>query len=157
MAISDSWLKANHKKTRDKVLEKADGDGLSVRVTAAGKIVFQMRFRIAGAPARLDLGTYPLLSLREARTEHQRLKAELEKGHDPRVVRRVEKSSIQTQLTNEKLYREWHEKYCLENKQQAADYLRSFEIHVFPELGDLPADQTTAHQWLTLVERVFDD
>lgn len=157
MALTDSWLKANHKKPQENATEKADGDGLSARVSPQGKIVFQMRYRVGGKPARLDLGTYPLLSLREARLEHARLKAELEKGHDPRTIRKVERAEIAGQLTNEQLYRDFHEKYCLANKQQAGEYLRSFEIHVFPVLGDLPADQTTANQWLSLVEKVADD
>ena len=41
--LTENWLKANHKKTRDKVFEKADRDALSVRVSAKGKIVFQYR------------------------------------------------------------------------------------------------------------------
>lgn len=154
MALTDSWLKANYKKAREKTLEKADGEGLSIRVSPQGKIVFQMRYRFNGKPARLDLGTYPLMSLKEARLEHQRLRAEWEQGHEPRIVRKVERAGLAGQLTNEQLYREWHEKYCLDNKLQAAEYLRSFEIHVFPVLGALPADKTSANQWLTLIEGV---
>lgn len=156
MALTDTWLKAHHKKPQDKAFEKADGDGLSARVSPAGKIVFQMRYRLDGKPARLDLGTYPLLSLKEARAEHVRLKAKWEQGHDPRLVRKIERTDLSEQLTNEQLYREWHQKYCIERKQQAAEYLRSFEIHVFPVLGDLPADSTTAHRWLTLIEEITD-
>ena len=157
MALSDSWLKAHHKKPHETAIEKADGEGLGVRVSATGKIVFQMRYRFGGKPARLDLGTYPLLSLREARTEHQRLRTELERGRDPRHVRSSEREEVAKVWTNEQLYREWHTNYCVENKLQADDYLRSFEIHVFPKLGKLPADQTTAHQWLTLIETVADN
>lgn len=157
MALSDSWLKAHHKKPHETAIEKADGEGLGVRVSATGKIVFQMRYRFGGKPARLDLGTYPLLSLREARTEHQRLRTELERGKDPRHVRSSEREEVAQVWTNEQLYREWHTTYCVENKLQAGDYLRSFEIHVFPKLGKLPADQTTAHQWLTLIEAIADN
>ncbi|MGH8241396.1 MAG: tyrosine-type recombinase/integrase, partial [Steroidobacteraceae bacterium] len=45
MTISDAWLKANHGKSRQKRDEKADRDGLGVRVSPRGKIVFQLRFR----------------------------------------------------------------------------------------------------------------
>lgn len=86
MAISDTWLKANNgklKKTRD---EKVDRDGLSVRVTPKGKLVFQMRYRYDGDAARLDLGSYPLMSLKDARSANQRLRGALEQGHDPRIV-----------------------------------------------------------------------
>ncbi|MCY1286647.1 Prophage integrase IntS [compost metagenome] len=157
MALTDSWLKAHHKKAHDSVLEKADGEGMGARVTAAGKIVFQMRYRWLGKPVRLDLGTYPLMSLKEARAEHQRLKAELEQGHDPRLVAASERTQRVHALTNEKLYRQWHESYALENKSNAKDILRSFEIHVFPKLGAMPADKTSTHDWMTLIETVCDN
>lgn len=66
MALSDSWLKANLNKVADKPYEKADRDGLSVRVSAKGAITFQMRYRWASNAARVDIGPYPLLSLKEA-------------------------------------------------------------------------------------------
>tara|TARA_R100001143_G_scaffold31752_1_gene30817 strand:- start:15716 stop:15847 length:132 start_codon:yes stop_codon:yes gene_type:complete len=43
MTLSDSWLKANAGVTRAERDEKADRDGLSVRVSPKGKTVFQMR------------------------------------------------------------------------------------------------------------------
>ena len=156
MPITDSWLKAHHKRPQEKTIERADGEGLSARVSPAGKVVFQMRFRYGGAPGRLDLGVYPRMSLKEARTEHQRLKAELEQGHDPRVVRMVEKTSISQAETNESLYRKWYESYCVSNKSMHKEILRSFEIHVFPEIGSLPADRTSTHTWLSLIEKLAD-
>ena len=156
MSITDSWLKAHFKKPHEKTLVKADGEGLSVRVSPAGKIVFQMRYRVAGKPGRLDLGSYPLMSLKDARAEHMRFKAEWEQGHDPRTVKLVEKAGIAGALTNEQLYMEWHEAYCIQNKSQHADVLRSFQIHVFPSIGSLPADKTSVHTWLTLIEPLVD-
>jgi integrase len=156
MALTDSWLKAHHKKPHEKTLEKADGEGLSARVSPAGKVVFQMRYRAGGKPTRLDLGTYPRLSLKEVRVEHQRLKAELEQGQDPKMVKQLELAGIADAHTNESLYRAWHESYCLGNKLQAGEILRSFEIHIFPAIGMLPADRTPTNAWLTLIERIAD-
>lgn len=83
MAIPDTWLKANSGKPRAIREEKADRDGLSVRITPKGKITFQLRFRYDARPCRLDLGTYPLMSLKDARAESQRLRAQLEQGMTP--------------------------------------------------------------------------
>lgn len=156
MAITDSWLKATHKKHQEAAFEKADGGGLSARVSPTGKITFQMRYRWQGKAARLDLGSYPLLPLKAARAEHLRLKAELEQGRDPRVVRKVERTEAAEAHTNESLYRLWHESYCLAHKKLAKEILRSFEIYVFPEIGDLPAEETSTHTWMTLLENVAD-
>jgi len=152
MAISDTWLKANSGKARAERQEKTDHNGLSVRVTPKGKVIFQMRYRYSGAPKRLDIGSYPLMSLKDARAENQRLRAKLEQGHDPKVVRQVEKQAIVDASSFEAMFRQWYESYCKKNKKNHHDVLRSFEIHVFPKLGALPADQITLHSWLSLLE-----
>ena len=68
--------------------------GNLVRVSPKGKITFQLRFRYDGKPARLDMGTYPALSLKDAREERDRMRGQLEKGYDPRIVRHTEKKAI---------------------------------------------------------------
>jgi len=152
MAISDTWLKANRGKPKAEREEKSDRDGLSVRVTPKGKIIFQIRYRYDGKPKRLDLGSYPLLSLKQAREENHRLKAELEQGHDPKVIRQLEKQAIMDAASFESLFRQWYEIYCKKNKKNHHEVLRSFEIHVFPKLGHLPAEKITLHSWLALLE-----
>lgn len=69
MALTESWLKSKLGKASQKELVKADRDGLSARVSPKGKITFAMRYYYAGDRKRLDLGSYPLMSLKEARDE----------------------------------------------------------------------------------------
>ncbi|WP_299231626.1 site-specific integrase [uncultured Halomonas sp.] len=152
MALTDAWLKAVHRKPRDTTTEKADRDGLGARVTLTGKVVFQLRFRHQGKAARMDLGTYPAMTLKQARDEATRRRGQLEQGHDPRTMKRVEQIAIADAPTNEKLIREWHERYCKERKAGEREILRSFELHVFPTLGRLPADETGLRQWMDLLE-----
>lgn len=153
MAVSDTWLKANHKKIRTKAIEKTDRDGLSVRLSPKGKITFTLRYQYAGKAKRLDIGSYPLISLKKARQESQRLRAKLEQGYDPKVVRQLEKQKIAEASSFEGLFRQWYDSYCVKNKKNHHEILRSFEIHVFPELGKLPAEKITLHSWLSLLER----
>lgn len=153
MALTDAWLKANSGKERAKLEEVADRDGLGVRVTPKGKIVFQLRYRYDGTHSRADLGSYPALSLKAARLEAQRLKGELEQGHDPRIVRALEKQAVIKADSVEALFRQWYEAYCKKNKKGHHDVVRSFELHVFPRIGNLPADKVTLHEWLDLLEK----
>jgi integrase len=152
VAITDAWLKANNARPRDAVEERADRDGLGVRVSKKGKIVFQLRYRHNGKPARLDIGTYPLITLKQARDEAMRFRADLEKGHDPRVMKKVEKAGNAEALNLEALYRKWHDAYCVPNKKGHREIMRSFEIYVFPKLGKIPPGMITADNWLTLLE-----
>lgn len=154
MALTDAWLKTVHRKPQERIFERADRDGLSARITKAGKVVFQLRYRYHGKPARLDLGSYPLMSLRQAREEASRRRSQLEQGLDPRVQKRLEHTAIATAHTNESLVRLWHEKSSSQNKIDANDILRSFELHVFPEVGDLPASETGLARWMELLENI---
>ena len=101
MALTDTWLKKNLGKERIEQHVEADRDGLSVRVSPKGKITFQMRFRYQGKQARLDLGSYPNLSLQEAREELKDMKRILETGHDPRVHKKIELHKVSNALTFE--------------------------------------------------------
>jgi integrase len=155
MPLTDTWLKKNLDRERLAQHVEADQDGLSVRVSPKGKLTFQMRFRYNWTQARLDIGSYPSTSLKEARIELQKMKGILETGHDPRIYKKVEFHKITDAITFERLFREWHEKYSIHNKKNAAQNLRSFELYVFPKLGGIPAEQITLHMWLDLLEEQF--
>lgn len=156
MPLTDTWLKKNLGKARVEQHVEPDRDGLSVRVSPKGKITFQMRFRYEGKQARLDLGSYPNLTLFQARQELQKMKGVLEAGQDPRVYKKLEAHKVTNALTFKELYLEWHEKYCMANKKNSQQQLRSFELYAFPKYGSLPADQITLHMWLELLEDHFE-
>lgn len=79
--------------------------GFAVRVFPSGRRVFTLLYRMKGgrtrAKQRIDLGTYPPLSLAQARAEALRLKAEVQLGRDPRSsdARVGEPSAEETALT----------------------------------------------------------
>lgn len=152
MVLVDTWLKARLGKERDGIIEKADRDGLSVRISPKGKMVFQIRYRYDDRAKRLDLGSYGRMSLRDARVESLRLRGKLEKGYDPAVVRFLEKQAIVRAETVEVLFRLWYGKYCSKYKVGHHDILRSFELHVFPRIGALPVAELTVHHWIDVLE-----
>lgn len=152
MALTDAWLKANDGKEREKVEEVTDRDSMSVRVSAKGKIVFQMRYRFGGKAKRMDLGTYPLMSLKQARDELQKHRAILDQGLDPKTEQDVARQKIVGAATFKGLFDDWYNGYCVENKESHEQIYRSFELHVFPELGHLPAGRITLQQWLGILE-----
>lgn len=69
MALSDSYLRSIMGKEHEKVFEKTDRDGLSIRVSRKGKVVFQLRYMFGGKQRRVDVGIYPSLGLKDARDE----------------------------------------------------------------------------------------
>lgn len=152
MAITETWLKANYKKPRRKIFNKTDRDGLLARVSVAGKITYSFRYYYEGKQTRTDIGTYPLISLKEAREEILRLKKKLEQGHDPKIIRKLERQDIVEAPKLKILFELWYKNYCIDNKKGHFEIKRSFEIHIFPELGCLPARDVSLHHWLALLE-----
>ncbi|MFS1539551.1 MAG: tyrosine-type recombinase/integrase [Candidatus Phlomobacter fragariae] len=154
MAVSDSWLRAVHSKPQDKMITKSDRDGLSVRVTPKGKIIFQYRYRWRGKGDRIDIGTYPAISLKEARNSAHFYRGELEQHRNPKVVKRTRKKQSIDAQTVESVIRDWWDKSLKNAQVKAGEILRSFEIYVFPKIGSLPHDETHLHVWLSLIEDV---
>lgn len=152
MALSDTWLRANVGKPIDKSIEKTDRDGMSVRVSTKGKIVFQMRFWHGGKQCRLDIGTYPLISLKQARELLIKFKSDVEQGHDPRVTKKISKQANIDAITVNDLFYLWHKEYCVKNKKQHNEIRRSFEIHLLPKLGALPVEKVSTPEWCDLFD-----
>ncbi|MGL9751777.1 MAG: Arm DNA-binding domain-containing protein [Symbiopectobacterium sp.] len=72
-----------HGKESVGVQEKTDRDELFARISPKGKVVFQMRYRFSGKQKRVDIGTYPGMTLKEARDETIKLRRALDDGMDP--------------------------------------------------------------------------
>lgn len=152
--ISDAWLKSNNGKVREKVEVFSDRDGLGVRATLKGKLVFQYRYRFYGKQLRLDIGTYPAISLKRAREKLLELQGVLAEGRDPKSY--LIKQSLFDSPDNklEALYRGYHEAFARHHQKSADDSLRSMELHVFPTLGKLAATDIEVWQWVALFEGV---
>lgn len=97
MALSDTKLRSLLNKKYDKLRTITDRDSLSVRVTPYGKIIFQYRYRFQGKAKRFDIGSYPSISLSEARSTIPELKGIVEQGNDVKAVKENEKLSTQTE------------------------------------------------------------
>ncbi len=155
--LTNAWLQSNYRKEHDKGFEKADRDGLGVRVSPKGKLTWQMRYRFAGKAKRVDIGTYPAVSLKDARTECLRLRGLLERGGDPKAIMQQERIQQQLGETLEDMFYRWYEKDCRSKKSSPEQIKRSFEIHVFPKIGKLPIRNITVQIWITLLEGISEN
>lgn len=154
MAITDAWLKASHGKTADAVSTRSDRDGLSVRVSAKGKLTFQIRYRFNAKQRRMDLGSYPQMSLKKARAKNLRMRAYLEEGYDPAQMKLQELALINEEPTVEQLFSQWYDSECVHDTVKHAQILRTFELHVFPGYGKIKAGKVGTNQWVKLIDDI---
>ena len=108
MALTDRQIR-NIKPTGKKQTF-ADGGGLSLIVAATGGKYWQYNFRHNGKQKSLRLGTYPDVSLSQAREQHIQARKQLAAGQDPAAAKQQAKQERQAALLNtfEHIAREWH-------------------------------------------------
>ena len=85
MALSDARLRSLCGKPYSGKPELPDRDGLGVRISRNGVITWQYRFRWHQKAARLTLGRYPDLKVKQAREFLPTIRGLLSKGIDPRT------------------------------------------------------------------------
>ncbi len=91
MSLTDSAVRAL--KPQVKAYRRSDGGGLYVEVTSSGSKLWRMAYRFAGKQKTLSFGTYPAVSLADARRKRDDAKSLLADGRDPSVDVRVEKQN----------------------------------------------------------------
>ena len=114
--------------------------GLGVRVSGrTARKTFIVRYRARdGKRPRYKLGTYPILSLRDAREEAKRVLARVQLGEDPARGRQERREA----LTVEQLAGEYVEKHAKLRQRETTwrEDERTLNRDVVPQIGQLPID-----------------
>src|SRR4026209_506997 len=74
----------------------SDGGGLYITLTPAGSPVWRIKYRFNSTERVASPGQYPEVSLTEARTARDRLRAHLREGRDPTLTRVSGQTSAKT-------------------------------------------------------------
>lgn len=153
MAITNAYLKSNLGKQRDNVEERADRDGLWVRVSLLGAVTFFYRYRFNGKQDKMTIGKYPQMSLKDARDELLKWSSVLEKGQNPKYQKVIIASEKNNIGSFEEVFRDWFDVIC-KQRVSAHQIMRTFELHVFPYVGKYPINDLTVHMWLDLLDQL---
>ena len=78
-------------KPREKAYKLCDMQGLFVLVQPSGGKLWRMKYRVGGVEKKLGLGTYPQVSLRDARKKRDEARDLLAEGKDPGLEKQREK------------------------------------------------------------------
>ena len=122
MNITAAKLKSLNGKEYAGKPEITDGDNLSLRISPKGKISFQIRYRINGKQVRYKLGTYPAMTLAQARTECAAQMALVNQNLDPRNMEAV--NAVESEVIENPTIRDcidyWYINYCLKKRDNPA-------------------------------------
>jgi integrase len=119
-----------------------DGRGLCLQVKPNGNKYWRCRYTrpTTGKSTEISLGQYPVISLADARKEHQKILSLLTKGIDPKE--REREAEEQVKLADESRFRVVAEKWYKIKKgnvteKHATQIWSSLEKNVFPMIGDI--------------------
>ena len=66
-----------------------DGNGLQLRITSMNRRTWSLQYRHGGATLKYTIGTYPDISLKDARARSTTLRATIQAGNDPQYAKRL--------------------------------------------------------------------
>jgi hypothetical protein len=78
--LTDKHLKSWVSNRPDKKIEQSIGNGVAVRASPTGVVIFYFRYKENGKDKRITLGNYPVVSLKLAREEGVRLALVYQQG-----------------------------------------------------------------------------
>ncbi len=136
-----------------------DGGGLFLMITPGDSRLWRLKYRINGKEKLLALGSYPDVSLSDARDRRDLARKQLAAGVDPSIARQAEKAARLEGAKNsfEAVAQEWFTKFV---DTWVATYSvkvrRRFERDLFPWLGRQPIIDIKPAEILRCLRRIED-
>jgi integrase len=154
VALTDRHLRALRPSATAVDVWDAQQRGLLVRVLPSGRIEFAVRYRIQGHRRRLKLGSYPTVSLQEARIRARKAQRAIDDGQDPADERQATKRAPADTVAA--LAEEYLKKHARKFKRSAAEDERVLAADVLPAWGDRSVRDLTRRDVRALIDTVAD-
>ncbi len=142
-------------KPLDKKKRYSDEKGLYLEVTPSGGRFWRLKYRFNGRESTLTIGSYPEISLAQARRARDEARIQLYNNIDPNAVKNQRLQQMDESTLFKSLAMEWMEDRKTVIKETT--YLRDlsvFEKDLFPALGDIPIDQIKGKDVLACAKKI---
>lgn len=152
--------KLKNAKPKDKDYKLSDGRGLYLLVSKSGGKHWKLKYLYESKEKKLSLGSYPEISLLQARELREAYKSQIANGINPSEQKQIKKevlkqATIKNLNTFQKLARERLTK--VQDEISEAHYKRTLTALVndcFPFIGDMPIDEITAKDILVILHKM---
>lgn len=129
-----------------------DGKGLHIRVSPTGSKTWVLIFRSGGKLRRLTLGTYPSMSLAEARKKTADIRVRIKEGEDPDPAATANRNSP----TVEEFSKEYLERWAKPHKKSWTEDQRVLEKEFIPVIGKIKMTKLTRRDIVAALDRIRD-
>ena len=149
-------MKVQKAKPQDKPVSLFDGGGLYLLVTPSGGKLWRFKYRFNKKEKKLAFGSYPEISLQDARQRREEARKLLANDVDPDAVRKAQKQThTQETETFEVIAREWHGRFKPTwTEGHAGTIMDRMERDLFPWIGKRPIAEIKSPELLAAMRRV---
>ncbi len=157
-------LEVRNAKVIDKPYKLPDGHGLYLHVVTSGNKTWRYRFRVDNKESTFTLGSYPQMSLEQARAGRAKAREHVKAGINPARERRKKKQQLREKVEAEKnlgkttfeyIANEWIEiQRGSWSKDHASAVYDTLAHDAFPVLGNLQIDTITPPQVLKVLRKI---
>ena len=141
-------------KPSDKPFKVSDSHGLYLRVKPGSSRHWYLKYRISGKESRIALGTYPAISLSDARQQREGIRKMLALNINPVQQR----AAVRGSRTPEKVFKNvalaWHKSNRKWSQNTADRLLASLNNHIFPVIGNLPVTELKPRHFIDLLKGI---
>lgn len=161
--LSDTRVRSA--KATGQAYKLTDGQQLYLHVSPKGGKSWRLNYQLRRGEGEkliqrtLTIGSYPAISLKEAREARDQAKSMLARGIEPKPSDLFERATppADTRPRFEAVARDWHQlQKGRWSKVHAADVLASLEADVFPKIGDRPIEDISAPDVFAVLKVVVD-
>ena len=154
MALTDTKVKAA--KAREKPYKLTDGGGMYLLVKPNGSKYWQYRYRLNKKQGTYQIGSYPDISLKKARDEHQLAREHVAGGINPKTIKLERKA--EEERKNHQF--DYYYKAWLSNQNLAASTLKDLKQRVkknlTPYMNKKGIGEYTTLDLLKILQRISD-
>lgn len=152
MSLTDAKIRTL--KPSDKPFKVSDSHGLYLLVKPGGSRHWYLKYRISGKESRIALGTYPAISLSDARQQREGIRKMLALNINPVQQR----AAVRGSRTPEKVFKNvalaWHKSNRKWSQNTADRLLASLNNHIFPVIGNLPVSELKPRHFIDLLKGI---
>ncbi|MGR5069312.1 integrase domain-containing protein [Vibrio alfacsensis] len=154
-----TFTEINKAKPKDKEYTLSDGQGLMLSIRPSGSKVWLFKYSkpFTNKRTNISFGSFPEISIADARELRMEALSLLAKDIDPREhkAKLHQQKLSEYEHTLEKIAASWMEvKRSNVSQDYADDMWRSFELHIFPKLGKKPISSLTAIETINTLKPI---
>jgi integrase len=155
MGLTDTAIRRSH--PTEKPYKLADGKGLYLLVSPSGGKLWRWKYRYDGKEKLMPFGSYPEVTLADARARHAEARRLLAAGSDPMAERKAKKEAVTAETDNpfSEVAALWFNHWKVNKSSRHVDSTRRrLAANVYPAIGDRPIALIEPRELVAMVKAI---